>query len=70
MKIEDPEVFTLTTGDRNSAVWQKLLKHLNEKLRCARLKNDGPRDAVETATLRGQIGVLKTLIELDTDKRT
>lgn len=61
------EVFYLTPGDRQSALWRKLLPHLKEKLETARGKNDGPRDATETAGLRGQISTLKALIALDTD---
>jgi hypothetical protein len=61
------EVFTLSPGERNSALWQKLLEHFRKKLEIARGKNDGPRDDTETATLRGQISTLKELIALDED---
>lgn len=57
--------FFLSAGERNSAVWLKLLEHMKEKLAIARSKNDGPLDEVATATLRGQIATLKALIDLN-----
>jgi len=63
------EVFVLTPGERNSVVWLKLLEHFKEKLEIARGKNEGPRDATETASLRGQISILKALIDLDKDSQ-
>ena len=66
-KIEFEEVFALSIGDRQSAVWRKILAHLNEKLANARAKNDGDLDEVTTAKVRGQIGILKALIALDKD---
>ncbi|MDP3939211.1 MAG: hypothetical protein Q8R92_13895 [Deltaproteobacteria bacterium] len=65
--MNEPEIFSLSRGERQSALWLKLLDHFKNKLEIARAKNDGPRDVTETATLRGQIGTLKALIALDTD---
>lgn len=65
--MNEPEIFFLTPGERQSALWRKLLPYLKEKLDIARGKNDGPHDATATATLRGQISTLKALIALDTD---
>lgn len=63
------EVFTLTPSERQSALWRKLLEHFETKLATARGKNDGPYDEITTAGLRGQIGVYKTLIDLDKDSQ-
>lgn len=60
-----PEVFTLTSSDRHSATWARILQHLKDKLERARALNDGDNDAATTAKLRGQIGTLKALIALD-----
>lgn len=65
--MNEPEVFALSAGDRQTGLWQRLLEHLTNRLAIARAKNDGQHDAVVTATLRGQIGVYKTLLALDQD---
>ena len=62
---DHPEVFALTSQERHSALWAKLLSHFNEKLAINRAKNDGPHDATVTATLRGQNAVYRDLISLD-----
>jgi hypothetical protein len=66
-KIADPEIFALTASERQSAVWQKLMRHFNERLAYHRAKNDSHSDATITAATRGQISIYKALISLDKD---
>ena len=65
--IDAPEVFALTHAERNTGLWVKLLKHLNDQLTSLRAKNDGAHDALATAGIRGQIAAYKALIDLDKD---
>ena len=55
---------TLTELERQSAVWTKVSEELNSRLTSARLRNDGELNEIETARLRGQIFVLKSLLAL------
>lgn len=59
------DTFLLTAGDRNSATWQKLLRHFKEELEAQRGRNDSPLSPEETAATRGKISVYKALIDLD-----
>lgn len=65
MKIDAPEAFALTPSERQSALWGKLLAHFEDKLRDARGRNDGDHGVKATNNIRGQIGTLKALIDLD-----
>lgn len=65
--IDAPEVFELSVGEKQSAVWRKLLVQFNEKLAALRARNDAPQDEFATATIRGQIAAYKALIALDED---
>jgi hypothetical protein len=65
--MSDEIFFELSPGERNSALWMKLLEHFKTKLAIARGKNDGPQDEIVTSALRGQIAVYKMLIALDND---
>lgn len=58
------EPFKLEPHERQSALWNRFSKHLEEKLFDVRAANDGDKDPVQTAKLRGQIGLLKALIAL------
>jgi len=58
---------TLTTSERNSAVWLKLLKHFHTRRDELRAKNDAPLDSTATAEMRGRIAEVKALILLDQD---
>ena len=58
------EVFALTPVERHSAQWARFSEHLKQKLYDVRAANDGDKDPVQTAKLRGQIGLLKALIAL------
>jgi len=57
-----------TDHERQGAVWQKLKRHLEERLATMRAKNDGNLDEMKTARLRGQIAEVKALMSFGTDK--
>lgn len=54
----------LSEGEKSHPLWSKLSAHFNAKLQQLRGKNDGPLSPDETATIRGQIHTLKSLIAL------
>jgi len=54
--------FVLTEGERNHPLWRKLETHLQNRVVILRAKNDGPLDALQTATIRGQITEVKALL--------
>lgn len=57
--------FFLTDDERTSPVWQSVKAHLERMLAAKRLENDNPKlTDVETATLRGQINLLKAFLAL------
>lgn len=58
----------LTQADRDSATWQKLSRHLNERIETLRRKNDNDATPEKTASLRGQIMEAKALLALGDDK--
>jgi hypothetical protein len=58
--------FTLTTEEKESKLWRRLSVFLDQRLELARSRLEGDRDEAETATLRGAIGELRTLIALST----
>lgn len=59
-----PKNFTLSFAERNSPAWHKIEQYLNHRLDQVRKKNDNPLSAEETATLRGEIAALKSLLAL------
>lgn len=59
------ESFKLTDNERNSALWDKLFKHLQDRLSALRIRNDGQLDTVETAEVRGAIKEVKRLMRLN-----
>ena len=61
--MTDP--FTLTEHDKASGLWLRLRAHLEDRLTSARVRNDAVLTDTETATLRGEIKALKSLIRLD-----
>lgn len=61
-----PKPFALTSMERQSAQWKRLLEHMRAELDALRKKNDNPLDPIVTADVRGQIRQLKQLIGLDT----
>lgn len=56
--------FALTEAERRNPLWLKLVGHFEQRLRDLRGKNDGPLDPAETASIRGQIQTLKSIIAL------
>lgn len=59
-----PEVFTLSPGERHSALWVRLRAEMERRIAEKRAKNDAELDEIKTAHLRGQIACLKALIDL------
>ena len=53
----------LTESEKSHFVWQKIEKHLQNRVNILRAKNDGPLDVMQTATIRGQIAEVKAGIE-------
>lgn len=60
--------FTLDDNDKAQPLWLRLKAHLIDRLYDARFKNDGAMGDYETASLRGEIRVLKRLISLGDDR--
>lgn len=53
----------LNDADRQSAVWKKIKKHLEERRETLRKQNDSPKlSAEETAFLRGRIREIGKLL--------
>lgn len=61
--------FTLSTEERSSALWKKLMAHFDERLQTYRKQNDSPKGEIETASLRGRIEELKSIQRLDAEPR-
>lgn len=65
-----PDEFTLSSSERTSEVWRRLAKEMNKRLQSKREENDGPLDTAQTATVRGHIECLKSLLALGDDPPT
>lgn len=59
-----------TAQERQSTAWRKLMERFKARLESLRAMNDGPKDAVETAELRGRIAEIKALMSLDIEPCT
>lgn len=57
----------LTSFERQSPVWRKLMERFEARLHNLRAMNDGPKDAAETAELRGRIAEIKALLAMDVE---
>lgn len=55
----------LIDNDKHTAVWLKIKAHLETLQKEYRVKNDGNLDQLQTANLRGKLGLLKVLLEMD-----
>ena len=55
----------LNEGDRQSVVWIKIKKYLEERLNMTRIRNDNSCDSAKTEKLRGRIAELVHLSALD-----
>lgn len=64
-----PVRFALSQGDKDSAVWRKLKVQLETMLQQRRESNDEAFDENTTAHLRGEIMILKWLLDLDTERK-
>lgn len=61
--------FGLSLSDRRSPVWGVLEEHFVQRLADLRAQNDArSKSEIETAYLRGQIAMVKELLELGKDK--
>ncbi len=64
--VPPPEPFSLTPGEQQSALWQRLMGEFNTRLAKLRAENDdGNLDDRQTARKRGRIEEIKTLMALD-----
>ena len=59
-----PPPFTLTAEDRQSSLWRRREAHFTERLARARARNDHPMPETDTASIRGEIKILRELIKL------
>lgn len=57
--------FILTSDERTSPLWRKLVKHMNEQIDQLRQQNDADRGEIETARLRGRIAAYKAMLDLN-----
>lgn len=61
--------FELSSGEKAHPLWAQLKAHLQEQLAGARVRNDNATlTEPETATLRGRIACLKSIIALGDDR--
>lgn len=59
------ERFALSDEDRQTQLWKRLSKHLEQRLALLRAQNDAPLPAEATAAHRGRIAEIKALLALD-----
>lgn len=58
--------FVLNQADRNSGLWRRLIRHLNDRRDTLRRQNDAfTLDAQQTAVVRGRIAELTELLALE-----
>lgn len=57
----------LTAEDKASGLWSRLSKHLDAELAKMRALNDGDKNEVDTAHLRGRIAQIKAIQSLAKD---
>ena len=62
--IEPEPPFTLTQEERQSRLFLMLADHWKKRLETYRTQNDGDKDEIATANLRGRIAELKAAIAL------
>lgn len=67
---EPRKPLVLTKEQRESALWKILMEHFERRLLDKRLKNDGPLSEVETASIRGGISELKSIMLLNNEPIT
>lgn len=57
--------FELSQGERSHPLWTRLKRQFEDMLAARRKKNDGPLNQFDTAALRGEIKILRALIDLE-----
>lgn len=55
--------FKLTAIEKESVIWKKMEKEITDMLTAARVRNDGPLAADQTAKVRGEIAICKTILD-------
>lgn len=63
-----PERFFLTPQERIDPLWLKLRAWMREELASRRERNDEGLDEHHTASLRGEIKLLKSILKLDAER--
>jgi len=55
--------FKLTAIEKEAVIWKRMEKEITDMLTAARVRNDGPLTADQTAKVRGEIAVCKTILD-------
>lgn len=55
--------FKLTPNEAQSALWKRIEKEITKMRDDARVRNDAPLGADQTAKVRGEIAVCKTILD-------
>jgi hypothetical protein len=63
--MTEPQMLVLSTEDKRSPLWGRLMARCERRLADLRIQNEGDKSEVETATLRGRIAEVKALLALD-----
>ena len=66
--MNQPIPFELSNEDKKSKLWRKLKEHWESRLETLRTQNDGDKNDIDTAKLRGRIAEIKDSISLGTEK--
>lgn len=64
------EKFRPAEHERHGQLWRDLMRHLEDRLAELRQQNDATLDDRATATLRGRIAEVKSLLSLDKPPNT
>ncbi len=65
--MDDVRKPLLDNHDKHTPTWQKIQKHLTERLESLRTMNEKNHDKRKTAELRGRIKELRSLLTMDSD---
>lgn len=60
--------FQLSYSEKSTQLWFRLKQYMEDKLDQARRRNDASLTEQETATIRGEIRCLKSIIALGDDR--
>jgi len=64
-----PERFKLEAHERTSPTWQRIERHMIDRLAMLRQQNDASTSPERTENLRGRIAQLKELLAVAADER-